>query len=519
MSFTDFKEVNINNPGTSTRYGSNDILDVMQILNGKTVSGRQVRIVNPWQFIDHVEVKAPAVLPAAPTDASIRYLVVDPADNHLKILKSGGTKFDLETILSNIWNAAAAETLTNKTISVDLNPINHSTTNTAGDILKNNGTRYARMAHGTALQLLRVNAGATDLEYVDPSIVAGGGETNTASNVGTAGTGVFKVKSGVDLQFKKLFAASANMSVVDDVANNKINLDVNLGSLALSSIGGTLNLSSQVTNTLAVANGGTGVASLTGLVKASGTSNFSAIANGAANTVLTMVGSSPQWAALPSSGSNAFLPDVTKWGGFWGGAVYGSGMLSGAVGYGATFSGDQSSATDQFTTFTTDNSDASVAGFKSVVTLTRRSYNPVLNFRFKVGNTGNSRVWMGLSTESSMDTNAGGNVPLNGGRSGLLFGFDDSNANWQLTYNSGSSTSTFLSTGVAKNTSVHDLQLEFDNTAGKIKGTLDGTVYTPAGTSGTPATTTPLFFHFNIEAIGSNAVPISINYAKIVASD
>jgi hypothetical protein len=101
----------------------------------------------------------------------------------------------------------------------------------------------------------------------------------------------------------------------------------------------------------------------------------------------------------------------------------------------------------------------------------------------------------------------------------LLFGFDDSNANWQLTYNSGSSTSTFLSTGVAKNTSVHDLQLEFDNTAGKIKGTLDGTVYTPAGTSGTPATTTPLFFHFNIEAIGSNAVPISINYAKIVASD
>jgi hypothetical protein len=520
MSFVDFKEVNINNPGTSTRYGSNDILDIMQILNGKVVSNRQVRVKNVWQFIDHIEIKAPVSLPGSPTDATIRYLVVDPADNHLKIMKSGGAKIDLESLISNVWNASNTETITNKTIQVDQNTVNHSSTNNAGDILKNNGTKFNRFGRGAALQLLRTNAAGSDLEWADPSLVAGGGETNTASNVGTSGIGVFKTKSGVDLQFKKLFAASSNISVVDDVANSKINLDVNLAGISLGSIGGTLNVGSQVTGTMAVANGGTGVASLTGLVKASGTLPFSAITNGVSGTVLTMVGGTPQWAALPTSTSaTAFMPDVTKYGGFWGGAVDGTGMLAGAQGYGATFTGDQSSSTDNFTTFTTDNSDGATAGFKSVVTITRRSYNPVMNFRFKVGNTSNSRVWIGLNTESFMDTNSGGDAPLDNGRSGMLFGYGSSDATWQLDYNSGNASSSTLNTGVTKNTSVHDLQLEFDNTASKVKATLDGSVFTPAGTGGTPGTTTPLFLHFNIEAIGANAVPISLNYAKIVATD
>lgn len=520
MSFTDFKEVAISNPGSGTKYGSDDLLSIMQILNGKVVANKQIRILNPFQFIDHLELKAPATLPAAPSLATVRHLLVDPADNHLKIQKTGGTLIDLDSVVSNTWNASASETITNKTESVDLNTINHSTTNTLGDLLKNNGTKYNRFNKGGALQLLRVNAGATDLEWADPSLVAGGGETNTVSNVGTAGVGVFKQKTGVNFELKKIFAASSNISVVDDVANSKINLDVNLGSITLGSIAGTVSLSSQVTGTLAVTNGGTGATSLTGLVKGSGTGALSGIANGAANQVLTMVGGIPTWAALPSSGgTNSFLPDVTKWGGFWGGASSGTGILAGAAGYGNAITGDQSSATDNFTTFTTDNSDASVAGFKTVSTITRRSYSPVVNFRFKIGDTTNSRVWMGLSSESDMDLNAGGDDPIGSSRTGLLFGYSDIHSNFQITYNGGGASGTFISTSTAKNTSVHDLQLEFDNVAGKIKATLDGTVYTPAGTSGTPATTTPLFLHFNIETIGSNAVPLSINYAKIVAND
>lgn len=55
-----------------------------------------------------------------------------------------------------------------------------------------------------------------------PSV--GAGETNTASNVGTDGLGVFKQKSGVDLEFKNIAPASAKISVVAN--GDDIDLDV-----------------------------------------------------------------------------------------------------------------------------------------------------------------------------------------------------------------------------------------------------------------------------------------------------
>lgn len=61
-----------------------------------------------------------------------------------------------------------------------------------------------------------------------------GGEVNTASNVGSAGIGVFKQKTGVDLEFKKLFALSTKIDLVDDTANSRITLDVNQANLTLT---------------------------------------------------------------------------------------------------------------------------------------------------------------------------------------------------------------------------------------------------------------------------------------------
>ncbi len=79
-----------------------------------------------------------------------------------------------------------------------------------------------------------------------------GGETNTASNIGTAGVGVYKQKSGVDIELKKINAGSSKVSITDDTGNNEIDVDVVEANLTLTNLGGTLS----------VAKGGTGVTSL-----------------------------------------------------------------------------------------------------------------------------------------------------------------------------------------------------------------------------------------------------------------
>lgn len=53
------------------------------------------------------------------------------------------------------------------------------------------------------------------------------GETNTASNVGATGVGVFKQKNGVNFEFKNIAAASSKVTVTDDGANDEIDVDVN----------------------------------------------------------------------------------------------------------------------------------------------------------------------------------------------------------------------------------------------------------------------------------------------------
>lgn len=67
----------------------------------------------------------------------------------------------------------------------------------------------------------------------------GGGETNTASNVGTSGVGVFKQKTGVNLEFKNINAGSNKITVTEDGVNNEIDVDVvvaNLTGIAQSQI-------------------------------------------------------------------------------------------------------------------------------------------------------------------------------------------------------------------------------------------------------------------------------------------
>jgi len=76
---------------------------------------------------------------------------------------------------------------------------------------------------------------------------AAGGETNTASNVNVGGVGVFKQKTGVNLEFKGVNAGSSKISVTNDVANNEIDIDVVEANLTLANLSGNL-AESRVTN-------------------------------------------------------------------------------------------------------------------------------------------------------------------------------------------------------------------------------------------------------------------------------
>lgn len=227
MSFTPFKEVTVSNPGSVTRYGSDDLLDLMKILNAKVVSNKRPEIINPWRFSSWFEVKQVSEASVTtPGEANVAHLFLSATDNKLKLKKTGGTIINLEDVGSGTWSPTGTETVSNKIVNVDLNTIKHSTTNTAGDILKGSGTSFQRFTKGTANQVLAVNAAGTDIEWQTPTGGGGGGETNTASNVGSAGIGTFYQKLGVDLQFKQLFSPDGSVNISDDTGNQKIDFTI-----------------------------------------------------------------------------------------------------------------------------------------------------------------------------------------------------------------------------------------------------------------------------------------------------
>lgn len=97
MSFSDFKEVSINDPGTAAFYGADDFLEVMKILNAKIVANRQVKIKNPWVWQDSFDILAAQTIPGNPP-ANTKRIYVNPSDNHLMVKSTAGTIIDIDVL-------------------------------------------------------------------------------------------------------------------------------------------------------------------------------------------------------------------------------------------------------------------------------------------------------------------------------------------------------------------------------------------------------------------------------------
>jgi hypothetical protein len=112
-------------------------------------------------------------------------------------------------------------------------------------------TWYTTDTTSTAVNtyVLSANTSTNTMYWAAPG--AGGGEVNTASNLDGHGVGIWKDKSTYDLRFKRLFSTSNLLTIAD--ATDSVNLTVNQGNMALSSIGGAVT-DAQVPNTITIDN-------------------------------------------------------------------------------------------------------------------------------------------------------------------------------------------------------------------------------------------------------------------------
>jgi hypothetical protein len=89
---------------------------------------------------------------------------------------------------------AFATTLTNKTIVAANNTISDTSIAT-GDILRSNGTKFVRLARGSANQVLATNSGATDIAWTTISSYTEG--KGSSSKNGDASTTTFTIAHGL----------------------------------------------------------------------------------------------------------------------------------------------------------------------------------------------------------------------------------------------------------------------------------------------------------------------------------
>ena len=151
------------------------------------------------------------------------------------------------------------------------------------------------------------------------------GEANTASNVGTAGVGVFKQKTGVNLEFQKINASSNRITVSQDVVNSEIDIDVNQANLSIAS--------TQITGLGALA----ALSAITSAQLTNGTIidedistaaniNIAKLAPGTNGQVLTTTGGIPTW-SNPSAGGGT-VTSVATGAGLTGGPIVTTGTIS-----------------------------------------------------------------------------------------------------------------------------------------------------------------------------------------------
>ena len=119
-------------------------------------------------------------------------------------------------------NLAIGTTTANSSAIVDFS------STTKGFLIPRMTTTQRDAISTPASGLIVYNTTTNETQYYNGStwVSAGGGEVNTVSNVGTAGVGVFKQKTGVDFEFKKINAGTSKITITDDTGNSEVDINI-----------------------------------------------------------------------------------------------------------------------------------------------------------------------------------------------------------------------------------------------------------------------------------------------------
>lgn len=175
------------------------------------------------------------------TGVNFEFKGVNAASNKVSVTNNTTTNtIDIDVVTANLGLTKSSVGLSNVDNTSDANKPISNDTQAALD-----GKASTTHTHTVSLDSLS-DVSTTDASngqallyngtsWAPGTIATGtGGEANTASNVSTAGVGVFKQKTGINLEFKGINAASNKVSIVNNATSNTIDIDVATANLGLT---------------------------------------------------------------------------------------------------------------------------------------------------------------------------------------------------------------------------------------------------------------------------------------------
>jgi uncharacterized protein with putative carbohydrate binding module/uncharacterized protein DUF5907 len=169
------------------------------------------------QFVDVLGISTPA----NPSAGARRIFVDGGGSGELSVKTQAGATVSLESVANDAITNAKLANMAANTVKVR----NAGTSGDPSDAASADLTTGSPASGDFLLgwestgELRKFDVGALP--------TGGGGEANTASNVGAGGVGPFKQKTGINLEFKNVNVVSTSrLTVTDDTGNSEIDLDI-----------------------------------------------------------------------------------------------------------------------------------------------------------------------------------------------------------------------------------------------------------------------------------------------------